>query len=862
MSAISKIFLSSLIYIINIKLCFNSYTDDNCDGQTYSTFSMNCTSTRYLEPDNLNCGTGREIRDDGVKCISTPNYQYYAKRNFFGVYFDPYPETKPSGYHIMTNSISTYDKILNQGNCENEMQILCQQLINKCILGLWEKRYADFCSIIENSNIDNLVKVLDSAKLDDDEITVTYTLDEDNNNDNQKLNFWVSKFGANGTLLKFELLEYDFLQCNYSNHGKTKYKYYGNNFESECYINIDKYLTSDTNSFYEIFLENNKEGETKNLFRIPIRITNIDNKQVYRMFLHYYDEANNEFIYASKVKLYVQTRSPDEEYKIKYPYFEVTYDKLTGVNTNGNRERNKDYFKYTFISEYKSDITNFVNAMKTVFWVLTAIVILVVIYRTFVWIQYNPREVIPSSYFPKLLFEFIYKSCKYLGTFYFWFTFGISAYWYFFYKLQSKIYYLMPPDDEEPYKKFKMIFYIGFGCYMLKMFIRIYKQVSFDIFFVDWETEKIMAVNDIKSSLDKLSIKSKRYKSAWRMIHVANQFNQLQKERTFHLYFGFCWIVLLYFRCNWYRREHAVPRDDRLDEAPINFVLRNFIASIIVLASVSIELVVVKILQTWLPLKKQEFMDLCSVSNISVFILDEYLHGYYIHGLSPFLKADVNYDELFGYLNQEGTGSVRSRGLENDNIEEHNKNQSYEMFLSQVMRTIYDGLYIIQTESMMIKGVNAKNYFKKSKLGRRLFRNFINFEKDQTLLDNYMNNQLKSKLELVSSNVMMYIKDKTFCQRVMGYTINNSGLQQINAPDLLFYRDYGQNFDDLLFCGMEWEWFIMDLFIFQLFMMVIDDDFISMMITFLIDNLLYYIRCYLGDSNVAKKAVVDDRFLN
>ena len=75
------------------------------------------------------------------------------------------------------------------------------------------------------------------------------------------------------------------------------------------------------------------------------------------MFLHYYDETNNEFIYASKVKLYVQTRSPDEEYKIKYPYFEVTYDKLTGVNTNGNRERNKDYFKYTFISEYKSDIT-------------------------------------------------------------------------------------------------------------------------------------------------------------------------------------------------------------------------------------------------------------------------------------------------------------------------------------------------------------------------------------------------------------------------------------------------------------------------------------------------------------------------
>ena len=861
MSEVLKIFLSLLIYIINIKLCLNNFTSDSCTGEMkYSTFSMNCSNPGLLTP-NLTCPQNQKLREDGVKCMNNPTSVPNSQRNFFGVYFENFKARKESKYNnVLTTDIKTFRDKLNGMTCENERLIICQQLINDCILNIYDNKENEYCKYINEFGDDNSIKnVLNSTKLDDDLITVTYTLDEDNNSDNQKLNFWVSKFGANGTLIKFERLEYDFLQCNNSNHGKTKYQYYGNNFESTCHIDINKYLNNEANFFYEIFLENNNEGDKEhfNLIKIPIRITNKDNMQVYRMFLHYYDSSKDYFTYASKVKLYVQTKSPKEEYKIKYPYFEVTYDRLSNIG-----DRNKNYIEYTFISEYKSDITKFVNAMKTVFWILTAIVILLVLYRTFVWIQYNPREVIPNNYLFKLLFEFIYKSCKYLGTFYFWFTFGISAYWYFFYKLQSKIYYLIPPTDDEAYEKFKMIFYIGFGCYMLKMFIRIYKQVSFDIFFVDWETEKVMAVNDIKSSLDKHSIKSRKYRSAWRMIHVANQFNQLQKERTFHLYFGFCWIVLLYFRCNWYRREHAVPRDDRLNEAPINFVLRNFIASILVLASVSIELVVVKILQIWLPLKKTEFMDLCSVSNISVFILDEYLHGYYIHGLSPFLKADVNYDELFGYLNQEGTGAVRSRGLENDNIEEHNKNQSYEMFLSHVMRTIYDGLYIIQTESMMIKGVNAQNYFKKSKLGRRLFRNFINFEKDQTLLDNYMNNQLKSKLELVSSNVMMYIKDKTFCQRIMGYTINNSGLQQINAPDLLFYRDYGQNFDDLLFCGMEWEWFIMDLFIFQLFMMVLDDDFISMMITYLIDNLLYYIRCYLGDNNVAKKAVVDDRFLN
>ena len=840
MFKIFNLFFFILFYTINIKYYLGQITD-KCSGN-YSTFSMNCS--KVLKPD-LNCS---KIREDGVKCWNDSDSNVLEK-NYFGRYFDK-KQQKGKNYQLINSNITLYREKLD--NCKNEKLILCQQLINICILNLWDDEHNQYCNLITRSSINGIKSVLSQNIHNDTEIKVSYTLDDGNRKDNRRLNFWVAKFGINGSFIKFERLEYDFLQCSNSNEEKTKFKYYGNNYKSECDLDFKKFKNEDMNFFYEIFLENNYESDDMDLIKIPINIANI-NYQTYRMFLHIYYDGS--FKYAESIKLSIHTLNPEQEYNIKYPTFEVTYAEERNVE-------NLEKFKYSFNIEYQSDISKFVSSMRAIFWVLTVIVILLVIYRTFVWIQNNPMQLVPDNYILKLLFEFFYKSCKYLGTFYFWFTFGISAYWYFFYKLQSKIYYLMPPTDDKVYDKFKLIFYIGFSCYMVKMFIRIYKQVSFDIFFVDWETEKIMATNDTKSSLDKHSIKSKRYRSAWRMIHVANQFNQLQKDRTFHLYFGFCWLVLFYFRSRWYRKEQMVPSDDLLEEAPTNFILRNFIAPIIVLACVSIELVLVKLFQIWIPLRKQEFMDLCSVSNISVFILDDYFHGYYIHGLSPFLKADVNYDELFNYLNQEGTGAVRSRGLENDNIEDHNKNQSYEMFLSFVMRTIYDGLYIIQTESMMIKGVNSQNYFKKSRIGRRLFRNFLNFEKDQTLLDNYMNNQLKSKLELVSSNVMAYIKDKTFCQRIMGYTINNAGLQQVGAPDLLFYRDYGQNFDDLLFCGMEWEWFVMDLFIFQLFMMIIDDVFIPILITYIADNILYYIRCYLGDANVAKKAVVDDRFLN
>ena len=76
-----------------------------------------------------------------------------------------------------------------------------------------------------------------------------------------------------------------------------------------------------------------------------------------------------------------------------------------------------------------------------------------------------------------------------------------------------------------------------------------------------------------------------------------------------------------------------------------------------------IQFVLVRLLQLWLPLKKTEFLDLCSVANISVFLLDEMLHGYYIHGQSPFGKADSNLDELLRFLEEEGKGKIRGRGV-------------------------------------------------------------------------------------------------------------------------------------------------------------------------------------------------------
>lgn len=851
-----------LFFFIHIKKSLqNGITNvQGCPvNQIYSTLSLSCINQEPLK--NLNCSSDSVTREDNIACITNPSETCDAKnqiqKNYFGIFLN---QIVCSDNKIINPFTLDYNS-LDVNDCTKENVIGCQVLINRCAYNFRDtSNLPDECGKLGAIN-DNFFYNNNNYDFLNDESSLSsirYSLDPDTRArsvSNYYLNFMVMKYFMNGTLLSFEPLEYDFIQCSNSEYNNTNYKTFAYNVILNCFIDIKENLDIRKNFFYEIFIENFLSIENKDDYvRIPIKIINENSDKedyVKRMFLHVYNDIDGTYTYAKKVKLCVTISSSDKE-KIKLPIIEVTYDK------KNLGEIKDDSIQYEFVTEYKKDIKSFLNAMKIVFIIITVIVGLLVIYRVYVWIKMNPSTMVKSSYILLILFEFFYKSVKYLGKFYFWFTFGISAYWYFFFKLPYRNFIVMPPLDDNCYRTFKIIFYIGFVCYIIFMLIRVYKQVSFDIFFIDWEKEQdVENLGEIKSSIDK---QYRKHRSAWRMIHVVNQFNELQKKRIFHLYFGFCWIILLYYRCNWYRREMQVPADKLVNEAPVNFVLRNFIASIIVLASCSIELLLTRLLKIWIPLKKQEFMDLCSVSNISVFILDELLHGYYIHGKSPNGKADVNYDELFNFLSLEGGGSMVNRGLENDGVNDHEQNQTYEMFLSNSMRIVYDGLYIIQTESMLVKSTNIRNYFKKSRIGMKLFKNFLNYEKDRTMLDNYMNNQLKNKINILAISPKDFIRDKSFIQKILGYTMDSSELER-TTKDIILYRDYGQNFDEVLFYGMEWEWFIMDLFLFQFLMIISNEIFISMFITYIFDYLLYYIRIFFGNRNVAKKAVIDDRFI-
>lgn len=62
--------------------------------------------------------------------------------------------------------------------------------------------------------------------------------------------------------------------------------------------------------------------------------------------------------------------------------------------------------------------------------------------------------------------------------------------------------------------------------------------------------------------------------------------------------------------------------------------------------------------------KINQFVDLCTLANMSILLFDEHMHGYYIHAQAPWGTSDIPLDWLQKELHAEANGQhPRGRGL-------------------------------------------------------------------------------------------------------------------------------------------------------------------------------------------------------
>ncbi|CAM9976404.1 unnamed protein product, partial [Hapterophycus canaliculatus] len=80
------------------------------------------------------------------------------------------------------------------------------------------------------------------------------------------------------------------------------------------------------------------------------------------------------------------------------------------------------------------------------------------------------------------------------------------------------------------------------------------------------------------------------------------------------------------------------------------------------------------------------FLDLATMAKISVLILDEKYHGWYLHCRSPYPRADVTMEAMSEQLDKEEAGLTTDRGLEGciPGL------QAFELFITSTFRKKYD----------------------------------------------------------------------------------------------------------------------------------------------------------------------------
>ena len=716
-----------------------------------------------------------------------------------------------------------------------------------------------------------------------------------------KLEMYMAKYHLNGTLVGFNFTSDELLFCSRKKEDKTNFLKFGNNIKLSCHIDLMKFLDFRKQMyFYRFFIFDTITDKPNPIAkRIPILIQNIQHDNTEESELEFSDGTKikhklNKDLYVDKMFLFdnlsgfktendnkLVFSSKDSKDKFKY----LTYAKKIQFEVELNKDEKKIYRpvikvfystrKYEdimnfpsahveFISEYKQDISSFMRTALGLLIAIIVVVIALVIYRMYVWTKLNPRALIQEHYVLSFICTMFFKLCKFFGLIMFFYLYLLTCYWSIFYKGQYKLYLLLPPlsQYEEYYMKFDIAFGISFGLYIIYMCYRLYCQLNFDIFFIDWEPEKEIFINNL-SVQEHNTIESRNtyYRGAWRLLHVANQFHALECRRNISFYFGYCFLLTFYYfhKADWRFGEQHVPITEYIEYSENNYILRHCITTSVIGIVGACMFLFRFLVHCWLPYKETEFVDLCSVANISVFILNEKLHGYYVHGKSIYGKADLNLWQLYQNLDSEGQNLQKERGISNED------QQDFEMYISVQMREIYEGLFLIQNETLF--GQNQKKDEKAAINQRQLRQLHLHFDAKGmsiNVLRNYMNNQLKDQIEMVEASKS--ITEQTCIQKIMDYPPDNIEVMDVNRKNekqrILLLKGTSRNFSDVLFSGMEFEWFIMDLYWFQMWMIALKDVEIAMLLTFICDQILYLVRVFIGEKNLSKKAVIDNRFIS
>jgi len=302
--------------------------------------------------------------------------------------------------------------------------------------------------------------------------------------------------------------------------------------------------------------------------------------------------------------------------------------------------------------------------------------------------------------------------------------------------------------------------------------------------------------------------------SIWRSLFVANEWLELFSHRRICLELHLFFVILLMkvWNLEEYTKYIHSSSEEQAEPDHESMICRVALGFLVYVSLILVQILYfVVIHERFVKDKRKDFVDFCSVSNISVFIWVHKRYGFYIHGRSPNGRAEVNMKEMNDLLQREEEDLCSKRGLLPNTDQ-----QTFEMTLPFSMYDQYQRLRSIlavpTTRSTRIQNLlNSRTEdIEKKASAYIIVTKFLSSFIDHTLNDfDYI---VKDKTTLE------YILDAEFDERRdQGY----------------FYNDNGLSFERVLMSGSETSLIIFELMLFIFIDVICWDYILAAIITFI-----------------------------
>ncbi|XP_036292398.1 meckelin isoform X1 [Pipistrellus kuhlii] len=670
-------------------------------------------------------------------------------------------------------------------------------------------------------------------------------------NQNTQMKFVAASYDVRGNFLKWQTLKGGILQLCPDTETRLNAAYsFGTTYQQDCVIPVSKILTDFPSPiFYDLYLEYTDENQHQYIWALPVLNLNLQHNKMFvnqdsnsgkwiltrRIFLvdalsgRENDLGSQPRLIriATQISLSIHLVPNTKKGNIYPPLITIGYSDIDV------KDPNSQFVKVSFSVEYEMNQEEPRIQTDIALGVLGGLAVLTALLKTAGWKRRIGSPMIDLQTVMKFL---VYYAGDLTSVFVI-ITVATGLYWLIFFKAQKSVSVFLPTPTQE--ERFVSFVGCAFALKALQFLHKLVSQVTIDIFFIDWERPKgkvlkaVEGEGGVRSATVPVSI--------WRTYFVANEWNEIQTVRKINpLFQGLT--VLFFLEVVGFKNlalmdsSSSLSRDPSSYIAPYSRILRYAVSSALWLVIGMIQIVFFAVFyERFIEDKIRQFVDLCSMSNISVFLLSHKCFGYYIHGRSVHGHADTNMEEMNMNLKREAENLCSQRGLV-----PNTEGQTFQIAISSQMRQHYDRIH----ETLIRKNGPA----------RLLSSSASSFEQSIKAY-NTMNKFLGSFIDHVHKDMDYFIKDKLLLEKILGIEFMEPMEKSI------FYNDDGYSFSSVLYYGNEATLLIYDLLFFCVVDLACQNFILAAFLTYLQQEVFKFIRNIVGQKNLASKTLVDQRFL-